>query len=162
MQFLLIMWVQLIWAASWENQQNELCAQSDQSSLSVWRTVGSLATHWAHSEDSDQTGRLPRLIWIFAGRTGHVVGFVMRWLILINTIFPVYILVCLHILFPVKWFPTDLTTVRFLSSMDSLMFNQLRNVDEHLITKAARVQFLPTALRSWWLLIWNRKNVQIK
>ena len=28
----------------------------------------SLATHSAHSEDSDQTGRVPRLIWVFAGR----------------------------------------------------------------------------------------------
>ena len=37
--------------------------------LSAWRTLGSLATHWAHSEDSDQTGRMPRLIWVFAGRT---------------------------------------------------------------------------------------------
>ena len=27
-----------------------------------------------------QTGRMPRLIWVFAGRTGHFVGFVMRWL----------------------------------------------------------------------------------
>ena len=44
-------------------------AQSDQSSLSAWRNLGSLATHWAHSEDSDQTGRMPRLIWVFAGRT---------------------------------------------------------------------------------------------
>ena len=35
-----------------------------------------LATHWAHSEDSDQTGRIPRLIWVFAGRTCHFVGFV--------------------------------------------------------------------------------------
>ena len=35
----------------------------------------------ADSEDSDQTGRMPRLIWIFAGRKGHFVGFVMRWLI---------------------------------------------------------------------------------
>ena len=39
------------------------------SSLSAWRIIGSLDTHWAHSEDSDQTGRMPRLIWVFAGRT---------------------------------------------------------------------------------------------
>ena len=52
-----------------------------ESSLSAWRNLGSLATHWAHSEDSDQTGRMPRLIWVFAGRTCHFVGFVMRWLI---------------------------------------------------------------------------------
>ena len=37
--------------------------------LSTWRGFGSLATHWVHSEDSDQTGRMPRLIWVFAGRT---------------------------------------------------------------------------------------------
>ena len=47
-----------------------------ESSLSAWRSNGSLATHKAHSEDSDQTGRMPRLIWVFAGRTGHIVGFV--------------------------------------------------------------------------------------
>ena len=46
----------------------------------IWSKLGSLATHWAHSEDSDQTGRMPRLIWVFAGRTCHFVGFVTRWL----------------------------------------------------------------------------------
>ena len=40
-----------------------------ESSLSAWRNLGSLATHWAHSEDSDQIGRMPILIWVFAGRT---------------------------------------------------------------------------------------------
>ena len=49
-------------------------------SLSAWRKLESLATHWAHSEDPDQTERMPRLIWVFAGRTCHFVGFVMRWL----------------------------------------------------------------------------------
>ena len=50
------------WAASWQNQQNGMCAkqrlrsawpsaQSDQSLLSAWRKLGFLATHWAHSED---------------------------------------------------------------------------------------------------------------
>ena len=52
-----------------------------ESSMSACRKLGSPATHWAHSEDSDQTGRMPRLIWVFAGRT----GFVMRGLILIQT-----------------------------------------------------------------------------
>ena len=37
-----------------------------ESSLSAWRKLGSVATHWAHSKDSDQTGRMPRLIWVFA------------------------------------------------------------------------------------------------
>ena len=40
-----------------------------ESSLSAWRKHGSLATHSAHSEDSDQTGRMPRLIWVFTGCT---------------------------------------------------------------------------------------------
>ena len=33
------------------------------------------------SEDSDQTKRMPRLNWVFAGRTCHYVGFVVRRLI---------------------------------------------------------------------------------
>ena len=40
-----------------------------ESSMSAWRNLGSSSTHWAHSEDSDQTGRMPRLMWVFAGRT---------------------------------------------------------------------------------------------
>ena len=57
-----------VWSV--QNQQNGVCAQwrlrsawasiqSDQSSRSAWRNLGFLATHWAHSEDSDQTGRCP-------------------------------------------------------------------------------------------------------
>ena len=52
-----------------------------ESSLSPWRKLGSLCTHWVHSKDSDQTGRMPRLIWVFAGHTGHFVGFLMKCLI---------------------------------------------------------------------------------
>ena len=76
------------WAASWQNQQNGMCAQRRQislgifpvwseSSLSTWRKLWSLATHWAHNKDSDQTGRMPRLIWVFAGRT--VILLVLSW-----------------------------------------------------------------------------------
>ena len=52
-------------------------------SLSAWRNLGSLGTHWADSEDSDgeDSKRMLRLIWVFAGRTGHFVGFVMLRLI---------------------------------------------------------------------------------
>ena len=32
----------------------------------------------ADSEDSDQTGRMTRLTWVFAGRRDHFVGFVVR------------------------------------------------------------------------------------
>ena len=41
-----------------------------ESSLSAWRNLGSLTTHWVYSKDSDQTGLL---IWVFAGCTGHFV-----------------------------------------------------------------------------------------
>ena len=43
-----------------------ICQIWSESSLSVWRKLGSIATHLAHSEDSDQTRRMPRLIWVFA------------------------------------------------------------------------------------------------
>ena len=55
----------------------------------VW-SESSLCAQWAakdpsflraDSEDSDQPGRMPRLIWVIAGRTCHFVGFVMMWLI---------------------------------------------------------------------------------
>ena len=38
-------------APSEDSDQAWASAQSDQSSLSAWRKVGSLATHWVHSED---------------------------------------------------------------------------------------------------------------
>ena len=44
--------------AQWRLRSAWASAQSDQSSLSAWRKLGSLATQWAHSEDSDQTGRM--------------------------------------------------------------------------------------------------------
>ena len=54
-----------------------ICPVWSESSLSTWRKLRSLATHWAHSEDSDQTGRMPRLIWVFAGHT--VILLVLSW-----------------------------------------------------------------------------------
>ena len=80
-----------IWAVSWQNQQMT-CAQqrlrsawaspqSDQSSLCAqWLAKDASFLH-ADSEDSDQTGRMPRLTRVFAGLTCHFVGFVTRWLI---------------------------------------------------------------------------------
>ena len=52
---------------------------SDYSLCAQWVVKDPRFFH-ADSEDSDQTGRMPRLIWVFAGRTCHFVGFVMRWL----------------------------------------------------------------------------------
>ena len=81
--------VKHIWAATWQNKQND-CAPAkiqislgirpvlSKSSLSTWRKLGSLATNSAHSEDSDQTGRMPRLIWVFGGRTVTLLVFSCR------------------------------------------------------------------------------------
>ena len=66
--------------ATWQNQQNKCVPIKTQISLGIrpaW-SESSLCTQWvakdlrflhADSEDSDQTGRMPRLIWVFAGRT---------------------------------------------------------------------------------------------
>ena len=45
------------------------------------------------SEDSDQTGRMPRLIGVFAMRTCHIVGFVVTRLTL-QTVFILLIIIC--------------------------------------------------------------------
>ena len=60
-----------------------ICPVWSESLLSAWRKLWSLATHWVHSEDSDQTGRMPRLIWVFAG-CSHFVSFVMSWLTMLS------------------------------------------------------------------------------
>ena len=76
------------WSLRPAKTQISLCIRPvwSESSLSAWTNIGSSATHWAHSEDSDQTGRMSRLIWVFAGHKGHSVAFVMRWLIFRNCI----------------------------------------------------------------------------
>ena len=55
--------IELVWATTLQNQKNE-CAPSEDS---AWRTRGSLATHWAYSEDSDQTGRRVILLVLSCG-----------------------------------------------------------------------------------------------
>ena len=82
----------IIWAAARQNQQNDLCAQQRLRSAwvdlrSAWASAQSdqslrclheqaLGLQFkAHSEGSDQTGLMPRLIRVFAGRTSQIVGF---------------------------------------------------------------------------------------
>ena len=57
-----------VWSSAWTFAKSveSLCCPHEET----------LAIHWAHSEDSDQTGWMPRLVWVFAGRTHHFVGFV--------------------------------------------------------------------------------------
>ena len=59
-------------------------AQFNESSLCAqWVAKDPKFLH-ADREDSDQTGRMPRLIRVFAGRTGHFVCFVVLRLISIT------------------------------------------------------------------------------
>ena len=71
-------------ATSWQNQQNNLRPAKTQISLGVspvWsepslcdlRIAKDQRLLHVDSEDSDQTERMPRLIWVFAGRTNHFV-----------------------------------------------------------------------------------------
>ena len=65
----IILGIRPVWSES------SLCAQ--------WVAKDPIFLH-ADSEDSDQTNRMPRLIWVFAGCTFYFVGFVMRRLILFH------------------------------------------------------------------------------
>ena len=73
-----------IWAAAWQNQQNDLCAQ--RRLRSAWTSTHSdqslLCAHWVakdpwllHADSKDW------LDWADARRTDHCVGFVVRRLI---------------------------------------------------------------------------------
>ena len=79
-----------IWAAARQNQQYGRYAQrrrrsawasvqSDQFSLRAQLVANDPMLLHADSEDSDQAGRMPRLIWVFAGHTVLFVGFVLLW-----------------------------------------------------------------------------------
>ena len=82
-------WQNYIWAYAGQNQHNDLCGH--RRPRSTWASAhcdqeSSLCAQWvaknpmflhADSEDSDQSGQMPRLIWVFAVRTCHSVGFVV-------------------------------------------------------------------------------------
>ena len=66
------------WATIWQNQQNAYAPSEDSDQLRPVWSMSSLCAQWAakdpnlfhaDSEDSGQTGRMSRLIWVFAGRT---------------------------------------------------------------------------------------------
>ena len=63
-----------------------------ESSLSAWWNLGSLATHWVHSEDSDQTGRMlgaHSFCWIC-----HVIAHLLVWVmtqpVICESILPIH------------------------------------------------------------------------
>ena len=69
------------WRVPSQDSDQPVHPPSDQSSqYTQWVAEDPMFLH-TDSEDSDQTGRIPRLIWVFAGRTCYSVGFVMLQLI---------------------------------------------------------------------------------
>ena len=65
----------------WANTPVSLCIQPAWLGFSLillWIACRLKKAH-AISEDSDQTARMRSLIWVFAGRTRLIVGFVVRW-----------------------------------------------------------------------------------
>ena len=56
------------WVSAQNDQESSLC------SLQIAKDLKPLLVD---SDGSDQTGQIPRLIWVFAGRTGHFVGFIV-------------------------------------------------------------------------------------
>ena len=75
-----------IWAAAWQNQLSLKCAQRRQeTSLCTQRIANDPMYLHTDSEGSDQTGLMPRLIWVFIGRTDHLFCFVMMQLICSKT-----------------------------------------------------------------------------
>ena len=73
------------WSISGQNQKWHVRPAKTQINLGI-RPVWSesllcaqrVAKEPADSEDSDQTGRMPRLIWVFAGRTYHLLVLVAK------------------------------------------------------------------------------------
>ena len=94
----------IIWAATWQNQQSD-CApseDSDQSGHPPSLIRDSLCAQWvakdqrvlhADGEDPDQTGRMPRLIWVFAGHT-------LTLLVLSSIYLSIYLSIFLYVLTP--------------------------------------------------------------
>ena len=88
LQFTVFFWCFDKWVTARQNQQNDMCAkcrlrsawasaQSDQSSqCTQWVAEDPMFLH-AYSEEFDQTGQMPKLIWVFAGR--KVILLVLSW-----------------------------------------------------------------------------------
>ena len=90
----------------------------------------------ANGEDSDQTGRMSRLIWVFAGRIGHVVGFFMLWLkeewiLCINVGFTLYLIIIIMIKCRVK--PTFIHKIHptFPDILKGYQFLEILNLRYH-------------------------------
>ena len=81
--------IQTIYEPPNDKTNKMICAPSEDSYQPSLIKVSAVCMkkHWVLNyplsacEDSDKTERMPRLIWVFTGRTDHFVGFVMKRLI---------------------------------------------------------------------------------
>ena len=140
------------WVCAWQNQQNDLCAHPvntqislgicpdwEESSLSAWRTLVSLATHGEHTANT--LIRLDGcLSWsVFAGRTGQFVGFIMQLLnfqtflgrdsVIIPSNSPIVPVGCennVNALEIVVWQNAEITNFFSVTSIDWLLHHQMR------------------------------------
>ena len=140
-----------------------------ESSLSAWRKLRSLATHQAHSEDSDQTGRMPRLIWVFTGRTVTLLvlswgGSYLKWICselilqLLYTLSSPWIwspiaLISLYLLLSLSSLSVKLSSVSFFSSL-RVNSGDLLQVDMSFWISSTL--FLVFWTRVSWSITWSR------
>ena len=141
-----------------------------ESPLSAWRKLGSLAIHWAHSEDWSE-GRMPRLIWVFAGRTSFcwfcgeaaqllvVQAFFNFFPLTLGFIFSVIIVQIGHIIggnFNIHiWACSGYFTVTYRGAR-LYCHNEARHYDRqmsHLMTKPTEWLCAQRRLRSAWALL---------
>ena len=73
-----------------------ICPVWSESSVCVLRVAKDPVILYEDIEDSDMHGRMPRLIWDFAGHTCHFVCFVMLWFSYVNVISKVRRLILSH------------------------------------------------------------------
>ena len=83
------------WSVAWQNQQNDLCAQrrfrsawastqSDQSLRCALNGKLRAQAFFMQTAKTDQTGWMPRMIWVFAGRTSFCLFVMHRLIIMYN------------------------------------------------------------------------------
>ena len=113
------------------------------SSLSACRILGFLATHWAQSEDSDQTGRMPRLIceWLRSDWADAQADLSLRWA---HTHFVSFVMSRLNYQVPLLHHLN--TVLIFLDWWPCIQFTILRRTGTH---RRSLTTFMICTVLSW-------------
>ena len=102
----------------------------------AWRKLCSLVTQWVHSEDSDQTGWMPRLIRVFPGR--KVILLVLSWG---GSYMVAIAMLPIHVRNTLKYL--GITSIRTVS-------NDAKPVRKVLILMWCKTYFLPYTYTNLW------------